>query len=48
MLCVPAVAGHLLTVDLATMFDPHVCDTLGKAKQDCDKCTKKLNELALQ
>lgn len=47
MLCAFAVGGHLLNIDLATMFDPHTCDALDKAKQDCERCMKKMKEQLL-
>ena len=42
--CAFAVGGHLLSIDLATMMDPRISDTLDKVKQDCERCRRKVAE----
>ena len=36
------VRSHLMNVDLLTMFNPHVVDSLNRMKADCESCAKKL------
>ncbi|KAK6185800.1 hypothetical protein SNE40_007950 [Patella caerulea] len=41
-LCKSIVKCHLLEVDLASQFNPHMIQTLRQTEKDCSHCSKKL------
>ncbi|XP_046365190.1 uncharacterized protein LOC124141264 [Haliotis rufescens] len=37
------VKSHILHVDLATQFSPHMVEKLSRVKEDCNRCSMTVN-----
>ncbi|XP_032222010.1 uncharacterized protein LOC5520931 isoform X3 [Nematostella vectensis] len=42
------VKCHMLNVDVVTMFNPETVDTLNKIVEDCEACTKTMNDMVTE
>ncbi|EDO48677.1 predicted protein [Nematostella vectensis] len=43
-----SVKCHMLNVDVVTMFNPETVDTLNKIVEDCEACTKTMNDMVTE
>ena len=39
-----SVQSHILNIDLATMFNPYICERLEQVKEDCEECIKRMKQ----